>query len=123
MAPRSQLEIVTSSVTRLVKEEASYHRELEQQIERIKKLESSPDSDDENKEFLAKQEVYGGNFCQNMAMEETKKVLPSINQKIVDSVKELEALIAEEGQKGTESNAAHITAAQEAIDKAKTAQR
>lgn len=56
MAPRSQLEIVTSSVTRLVKEEASYHRELEQQIERIKKLESSQD-DDENKEFLAKQEV------------------------------------------------------------------
>lgn len=28
-----------------------------------------------------------------MAMEETKKVLPSLNQKIVDSVKELEALI------------------------------
>lgn len=57
MAPRSQLEIVTSSVTRLVKEEASYHRELEQQIERIKKLESNQDDDDENKEFLAKQEV------------------------------------------------------------------
>lgn len=57
MAPRSQLEIVTSSVTRLVKEEASYHRELEQQIERIKKLESNQDGDDENKEFLAKQEV------------------------------------------------------------------
>ncbi|KAJ5657914.1 uncharacterized protein N7484_001563 [Penicillium longicatenatum] len=115
MAPRSQLEIVTSSVTRLVKEEASYHRELEQQIERIKKLESSQEGDDENKEFLAKQE--------NMAMEETKKVLPSLRQKIVDSVKELEALIAEESQKGTESNAAHITAAQEAISKAKAAQR
>jgi tubulin-specific chaperone A len=57
MAPRSQLEIVTSSVTRLVKEEASYHRELEQQFERIKKLESSQEGDDENKEFLAKQEV------------------------------------------------------------------
>ena len=28
-----------------------------------------------------------------MAVEETKKVLPSLNQKIVDSVKELEALI------------------------------
>lgn len=77
-----------------------------------------------------------------MAMEETKKVLPSLNQKIVDSVKELEALIvsahyvlpyntivmlillqAEESQKGTEGNAAHITAAQEAIAKAKTAER
>lgn len=77
-----------------------------------------------------------------MALEETKKVLPSLNQKIVDSVKELEALIvsahyvlpqntivmlillqSEESQKGTEGNAAHITAAQEAIAKAKTAER
>lgn len=77
-----------------------------------------------------------------MAMEETKKVLPSLNEKIVNSVKELEALIVsgrdvlphnmivmlkklqgEESQKGTEGNAAHIAAAQEAIAKAKTAQR
>jgi tubulin-specific chaperone A len=77
-----------------------------------------------------------------MAMEETKKVLPSLRQKIVDSVKELEVLIvsahyvvpqnlifvltllqAEESQKGTESNAAHIIAAQESVSKAKAAQR
>lgn len=57
MAPRTQLEITTASVIRLVKEEASYHRELEQQAERIKKSESGHGGDDENKEFLMKQEV------------------------------------------------------------------
>lgn len=57
MAPRSQLEITTSSVLRLVKEEASYHNELLQQAERIKKLESAPGGEDENQEYLIKQEV------------------------------------------------------------------
>lgn len=57
MAPRSQLEITTSSVIRLVKEEASYHRELEQQAERIRKVEAGESGDDENKEYLVKQEV------------------------------------------------------------------
>ena len=57
MAPRTQLEITTSSVIRLVKEEASYHSELEQQRERIKKLESDQGGDDENQEYLLKQEV------------------------------------------------------------------
>lgn len=56
MAPRSQLEITTSSVTRLVKEEASYHKELQQQSERIKKLEADT-TDDENREYTLKQEV------------------------------------------------------------------
>jgi tubulin-specific chaperone A len=57
--PRSQLEITTSSVIRLVKEEASYHRELEQQTERLTKLENDQSSEDENKEYLLKQEVCG----------------------------------------------------------------
>lgn len=57
MAPRSQLEITTSSVLRLVKEEASYKRELEQQAERIKKIEAGQGEDDENREYLVKQEV------------------------------------------------------------------
>jgi tubulin-specific chaperone A len=57
MAPRSQLEIVTSSVIRLVKEEASYHKELQQQTERVKKLEAETGSEDENREFTLKQEV------------------------------------------------------------------
>ena len=57
MAPRSQLEIATASVQRLVKEEASYHRELQQQTERIKKLESQEGDEDENREYTLKQEV------------------------------------------------------------------
>lgn len=55
MAPPSKLAVATSSVTRLVKEEASYHKELEQQQARIKKLEES--TGDENAEYQLKQEV------------------------------------------------------------------
>lgn len=56
MAPRSQLEIFTSSVQRLVKEEASYHNEIKQQSERVQKLESQ-EGGDENREYMLKQEV------------------------------------------------------------------
>jgi tubulin-specific chaperone A len=55
MPAPSKLSIATSSVNRLVKEEASYHKEAEQQEQRIKKLESS--SGDENAEYQLKQEV------------------------------------------------------------------
>lgn len=55
--PRSQLEITTSSVLRLVKEETSYHNEIEQQEQRLAKLEKGEGGDDENKEYLLKQEV------------------------------------------------------------------
>jgi tubulin-specific chaperone A len=55
MAPPSKVAIATGSVLRLVKEEASYHKEIVQQEERIKKLESS--TGDENKEYTLKQEV------------------------------------------------------------------
>jgi tubulin-specific chaperone A len=55
MAPPSKLAVATSSVRRLVKEEASYHKELEQQEARIKKLEA--DMSDENAEYQLKQEV------------------------------------------------------------------
>ncbi|KAF4209922.1 hypothetical protein CNMCM8927_003187 [Aspergillus lentulus] len=115
MAPRSQLEIATSSVERLVKEEASYHRELQQQTERIQKLESQEAGEDENREYMLKQE--------RLALEETKKVLPSLKQKIDEAVAKLESLLAEEGKKGLESNVEQITAGKEAIAKAKTAKR
>lgn len=57
MAPRTQLQITTSSVVRLVKEEASYHKELEHQVERVKRVEAETAGDDENREYLLKQEV------------------------------------------------------------------
>ncbi|KAJ5770693.1 uncharacterized protein N7511_002744 [Penicillium nucicola] len=115
MAPRSQLEIVTSSVIRLVKEEASYHKELQQQTERIQKLEAETGGDDENREYTLKQE--------HAALEETRKVLPSLKKQIVQTVSNLQALITEEGKKGLDSNVAHITAAKEAIAQAKVAER
>jgi tubulin-specific chaperone A len=55
MAPPSKLAVATGSVLRLVKEEASYHKEIAQQQERIKKLEDSVG--DENKEYTLRQEA------------------------------------------------------------------
>jgi tubulin-specific chaperone A len=55
MAPPSKLGVATSSLLRLVKEEASYHKELEQQESRIKTWESK--TDEENAEYVLKQEV------------------------------------------------------------------
>ena len=55
MAPPSKLAVATSSVLRLVKEEASYHKEMAQQEARIKKLEEG--SAEENAEYQLKQEV------------------------------------------------------------------
>lgn len=59
MAPRSQLEIFTSSVLRLVNEEASYHRELKEQTEHVQQLENAQGGEDENREYMLKQEVDG----------------------------------------------------------------
>jgi predicted ribosome quality control (RQC) complex YloA/Tae2 family protein len=56
MAPPSQLAIATSSVQRLVKEEASYHKELKNQEARLEKLINSKEQD-ENAEYQLKQEV------------------------------------------------------------------
>lgn len=63
MAP-SQLQINISVLQRLVKEEASYHKEIEQQTTRISKLERfieggepEPDGVSGNSEFMLKQEV------------------------------------------------------------------
>ena len=54
MAPPSKLAIATSAVQRLVKEEASYHKELEQQKARIQKMEGNSGDD---AEYQLKQEV------------------------------------------------------------------
>lgn len=56
MPPPSPLAIATSSLQRLVKEEASYYKELEKQEARLKKVEASTE-EDENREYTLKQEV------------------------------------------------------------------
>ncbi|KKK12166.1 hypothetical protein P175DRAFT_0442148 [Aspergillus ochraceoroseus IBT 24754] len=115
MAPRSQLEIHTASVLRLVKEEASYRSELDQQQKRIQKLEAQDPSEDVNREYTLKQEC--------LALEETKRVLPTLKVKIEEAIAKLNSLLVEEGKKGAESNVEQINAAKDAIAKARTAER
>ncbi|KAK2807892.1 hypothetical protein FQN49_008767 [Arthroderma sp. PD_2] len=114
MAPSTPLSIATGAVQRLVKEEASYQREKEDQERRIEKL-SKEATDDENSEYMMNQE--------RKALEETERLLPRLKEKINEAVSKLERLIAEEGQKGMDSDVAQITAAKEAIAKSKTAIR
>ncbi|KAK8178484.1 tubulin binding cofactor A [Phyllosticta citribraziliensis] len=110
MAPPSKLAVLSSSVIRLVKEEASYHKELEQQQARIQKLET--DTADENAEYQLKQE--------RQALEETKNVLPALGEKIKDAVAKLEdELEANKEAAPTDE----ITKAKEAIASAKAAIR
>lgn len=56
MGPPSQLAIATSVVNRLVKEERSYHKEMEHQQSSIAKLEQGGGGD-ENADFTLRQEV------------------------------------------------------------------
>jgi tubulin-specific chaperone A len=56
MAPPTVLAIKTSSVIRLVKEEAMYHKELVVEQQRLAKMSEDPESD----EYALKQQVYTG---------------------------------------------------------------
>ncbi|KAI9781846.1 MAG: hypothetical protein M1839_005638 [Geoglossum umbratile] len=90
MAPPSPLSIATSSLLRLIKEEASYHRELHQQESRIQKLTTQPSADEEdNVEFLLRQE--------RKALEETRAVFPPLEQRIADALGRLVELVGESG--------------------------
>jgi tubulin-specific chaperone A len=98
MAPPSQLAIATSAVNRLVKEEASYHKELEQQQARIEKLKQAS-SDEENAEWNLKQEVCDSDRLllktavdgmQNRALDETKAMFPELHKRIQESLAKLE---------------------------------
>ena len=53
----SQIEIAIASLQRLVKEESSYHKELDQQKARLTKLEAGTSLEDENLDYQIKQEV------------------------------------------------------------------
>ncbi|GAB1734620.1 hypothetical protein NU195Hw_g9014t1 [Hortaea werneckii] len=115
MAPPSQLSLATGSLTRLVKEEASYHRELEEQNARIAKLEQGGDSSDENAEYTLRQE--------RRAAEETKAVFPQLRQKIQDALAKLEQQLEQDKGPGDQSTPEDITKAKEAILGAKHALR
>nr|POE77980.1 tubulin-specific chaperone a [Quercus suber] len=115
MAPPTQLAIATSSLTRLVKEEASYHQELAQQQVRITKLESGAGGgpeEDENAEYNLRQE--------RRALEETEAVFPQMKLKIQDALANLQHQLdqatgnsPEEITKAKEAAAAGLQAVQE----------
>ena len=56
MPAPSRLQIATSSLERLLKEESSYHKELEQGKARVQRLEGEKSTDD-NAEYMIRQEV------------------------------------------------------------------
>ncbi|KAK5091884.1 tubulin folding cofactor A [Exophiala xenobiotica] len=82
MAP-SQTKIATSVLQRLLKEEASYHKEAESQKKRISDLEKQNNDQDENRDFKLKQE--------KRALEETKAIFPSLRERIANAREKLQA--------------------------------
>jgi len=84
MAP-SQLQVAISSLKRLLKEEASYYKEQEHQETRIAKLEKDETDEDGNREFTLKQE--------RQALEETKKVIPTLRERITSAREKLENML------------------------------
>ncbi|KAJ9648896.1 tubulin folding cofactor A [Coniosporium apollinis] len=112
MAPPSKLAVATSSLMRLVKEEASYHKEMEQQQARIEKVGNSTD---ENADYQLKQE--------RQALEETKAVLPSIRQKITDALAKLEEQLEANKDAGGTASTEEVTKAKDAVASAKKAIR
>ncbi|KAF2115406.1 tubulin binding cofactor A [Lophiotrema nucula] len=107
--PPTKLAVATSSVTRLIKEEASYHKELAQQETRIKKLESN--TEDENAEYQMKQE--------RQALQETKDVLPNVREKIKQALERLEEELENNKEAGGEAPTDEVTKAKEAVAKGK----
>lgn len=116
MPPPSQLQIALSSLQRLVKEEASYHKEMEQQKSRIAKLEATVGDKadgDGNEEYQLKQEVRSinssgsdlplhqtsltehqlTNRLQKKALEETEAVIPGLREKITNAREKTETLL------------------------------
>ncbi|KPI44990.1 uncharacterized protein AB675_2609 [Cyphellophora attinorum] len=88
MAPPSQLQIALSALQRLVKEEASYYKEMNQQKSRIAKLEATngdATDGDGNEEYQLKQE--------KKALEETKAVIPGLREKITNAREKTETLL------------------------------
>ncbi|KAH7034812.1 tubulin binding cofactor A [Microdochium trichocladiopsis] len=113
MPAPSPLAIATQAVTRLVKEDKFYQKEVTAQTEKIKKLEANlPEASktDENAEYMLRQE--------QKALEETKAVFSPLHEKIADAVQRLEEHIATaESEGGPEGE---IAKAKEALEQGKT---
>ncbi|KAI6373923.1 hypothetical protein MCOR25_003310 [Pyricularia grisea] len=113
MAP-SQLSIATGSVSRLVKEESYYRKELAQQKEKLAQEKQSlgPDAD-YNDNFMIKQ--------METAIQETERVFAPLRVKIDEAVRKLEEQLAlsESNEHTSEED---LKKANEALESAKTLQ-
>ncbi|ETN44384.1 uncharacterized protein HMPREF1541_10564 [Cyphellophora europaea CBS 101466] len=113
MAP-SHLSIATGALQRLVKEEASYHKEMEQQKVRIAKLEGEKGTEvsgsDGNEAFELRQE--------KQALEETKRVIPGLREKITSAREKLESLLGDDA-----ANEQEKEKAMDVLKQAKEAQK
>ncbi|KAH7329023.1 hypothetical protein B0I35DRAFT_473671 [Stachybotrys elegans] len=137
MPPPSQLVIATNSVRRLLKEEASYHKELAQQQEAIKKLEektkSGQGNEDDNAEYMLKQQVGQLQpqalatsllsteltlYAQQLAVDQTKAVFGPLRERIDAAVEKLEEKVALEESSGAPD--AEIEQAKAALEEAKS---
>ncbi|KAH6610494.1 tubulin binding cofactor a [Trichoderma cornu-damae] len=114
MPPPSALAIATGAVNRLLKEEASYHKELEEQEAKAKaqeeRLRSGQDDEDGNATYILKQ--------QKMVVEQTKGVFKPLRDRIAKAVEKLEDLVASEEKSGT-ATPEELANAKAALDKAK----
>ncbi|CEJ90506.1 hypothetical protein VHEMI06289 [[Torrubiella] hemipterigena] len=111
MPAPSALAIATGSVQRLLKEEASYHKELADQEKQIKTLEeqikSGKDDEDGNAPYMLKQ--------QQTAAEQTRAVFGPLKKRIEDAVAKLQDQITaadETVSPGAELDAAKAILAQ-----------
>ncbi|RKF60627.1 tubulin-specific chaperone Rbl2 [Erysiphe neolycopersici] len=87
MKSPSKLAIYSGSLQRLMKEEASYHEELERQEKRLQKL-TNEDSNDENKEWMIKQ--------QQTVVEETRSMFPVVMKNVENALQKLENQVEED---------------------------
>jgi len=115
MPPPTQLAIATSSVQRLIKEEASYHKELTKQEARLAQLQQQSQTNggidaDENAGFQLKQEM--------AAIEETKAIFPSLRVRIASAVVVLEEQL-EQAAEGSPASETEVTKAREVLTGAK----
>ncbi|KAM0260385.1 hypothetical protein ACHAQJ_002786 [Trichoderma viride] len=97
MPPPSPLAIATGAVNRLLKEETSYHKELEEQEAQVKaqeeRIKSGQEDEDGNATYILKQ--------QKLVVEQTKAVFSPLRERILTAVEKLEDLVAAEEKNGT----------------------
>ncbi|KAI9824890.1 MAG: hypothetical protein M1832_001495 [Thelocarpon impressellum] len=113
MAPPTPLAIQTAAITRLLKEERSYHTELAQQQRRLATLvaataqgAAATDDAEGNAEFGIAQE--------KRAIVETEAIFPELRRKVEDAVLRVENLLEQDGL-----DEAEVVRAREVVREAK----